>query len=105
MGFPHILLHPKPYKLFQISKQLPPNCHDCPPIRGCNDLQIEPTSSIMKRLILISSLVGASLVAACGGGDQDVSRNQIGLLSLLQPEGVEAGAFSARSSLDLLSFN
>ncbi|WP_299684934.1 hypothetical protein [uncultured Tateyamaria sp.] len=58
----------------------------------------------MKRMVLISILAGASLVAACGGEGQDVSRNHGGSLDFRVPEAAQPGYFSSRSSLDLLSF-
>ena len=58
----------------------------------------------MKRFILISTIAGASLVAACGGQDQNVSRNDGGLLDMVRSEPEQLGYYSSRSSLDLLSF-
>ena len=58
----------------------------------------------MKRLVLISIVAATSLVAACGEGDQNVSRNQGAPLDLTPAEPAQPGYFSSRSALDLLSF-
>jgi len=59
----------------------------------------------MKRIFLITTLIAATFLAACGGSGNSVTRNNVDALGFVPYAAPLDGATSARSSVDLLSLS